>query len=74
MPTGGSTRFSRLEGYLRRYYPADHAMRLVHSASFPFTRPEIVDLRICDMGALAEVAMSQHISCVPPVKRQVCLP
>jgi hypothetical protein len=64
------SRFSRLQGYLQRFYPADHAMRLVHSASLPLTKPENVDLRIRDMGALAEVATSQHILYVPPVKRQ----
>ncbi|MDT3398080.1 SAM-dependent methyltransferase [Streptomyces sp. B1866] len=63
-------RFSRLQQYLEQFYPADHVTRLVHSASFPFTRPEIADIPIGELGVLSEVATSQHILYIPPVERQ----
>ncbi|SFD60205.1 SAM-dependent methyltransferase [Streptomyces aidingensis] len=63
-------RFARLRKYLEQFYPSDHRTRLVHSASFPFTRPEIADIPISELGILAEVATSQHILYVPPVHRQ----
>ena len=64
------SRFNRLQDYLLRYYPADHEARLVHSASFPFTEPEIKTVRLGDLGVLAKIATSQHILYVPPVGQQ----
>lgn len=63
-------RFTRLQKYLLDYYPADHVATLVHSASFPITRTEIADIKVSDLGTLAEIATSQHILYVPPVARQ----
>ncbi len=63
-------RFARLQDYLLRYYPDDHVGKLVHSASFPITRAEIVSVALGKLGVLADVATSQHILYVPPVGRK----
>lgn len=63
-------RFKRLQGYLLRFYPADHIGKLVHSASLPITKSEIVEVPLGDLGVLAEVATSQHILYVAPLSRQ----
>ncbi|MGP4114852.1 SAM-dependent methyltransferase [Streptomyces sp. 4N509B] len=63
-------RFTRLQEYLLRFYPADHVAKLVHSASFPISRAEVRDVPIGEMGILAEIATSQHILYVPPVVRR----
>lgn len=63
-------RFKRLQDYLLQFYPADHVGKVVHSASFPITKAEILDVSLGDLGVLADIATSQHILYVPPVVHQ----
>ncbi|MDT0305430.1 SAM-dependent methyltransferase [Streptomyces sp. DSM 44917] len=63
-------RFSRLQEYLLRFYPPDHVAVLVHSASLPITRSRLAEVRLGELGRLAEIATSQHILYVPPAARQ----
>ena len=63
-------RFTGMKKYLLEYYPADHVAYLVHSASFPITRAEVVNVTVGELEELADVATSQHILYIPPVREQ----
>ena len=60
-------RFARLQEYLTQYYPPDHLVRIVYSASHPLASASVLEFRIDEMHLHAAKIHAGATLYLPPV-------
>ena len=60
-------RFARLQAYLTEYYPPDHLVRIVYSASHPLASASVLEFRIDEMHLHAAQIHAGATLYLPPV-------
>lgn len=65
------SRFERFTSYLQRYYPNDHTVHLLQTATYPIAESQQVDVPLDEFDAVTETVDSgAHILYVPPVRER----
>lgn len=63
-------RFSRFRDYLERFYPSDHVVKLVRTATYPIADPEIIEFEIGEFGSVADEVNAVQTLYIPPVRER----
>jgi hypothetical protein len=59
-------RFAGIKRYLERFYPSDHELCLVRTATLPFANSELQWFELSEIERLSEVVDIDHTLFVPP--------
>jgi uncharacterized protein YabN with tetrapyrrole methylase and pyrophosphatase domain len=62
--------FMPLQEYLLRFYPADHAAKLVTTKTYPLTRSIVQELELGDLAAQLETAPTVGTLYIPPATQR----
>jgi precorrin-2 methylase len=63
----GADRFSAFVDYLRKFYPADHKILSVYSATHPLMKPVTIEFALADLASVFERATVSGTIYIPPL-------
>lgn len=63
-------RFSRLRAYLQQYYPDDHTVSLVQTATYPISESQRIDFGLDEFESMHEEITAIQTLYVPPVRER----
>ncbi|MFB6176662.1 MAG: SAM-dependent methyltransferase [Halobaculum sp.] len=63
-------RFTRIREYLQRFYPDDHTVYLLRTATYPFTDSQQLPFQLSEFEAMHDRIGALHTLYVPPVRER----